>query len=137
MALAASDVAAITRMREEWTSAMNADHIAGMVDILAEDTIAFPPHEAPVAGRDAQRTWQAARVAAFTTRITVTPDELTGSGDCALDRFTYTLALTPRGGGSPIEARGNCFWIWQQGAGGAWKLARAIWNSDQPMPVVA
>jgi ketosteroid isomerase-like protein len=72
-----------------------------------------------------------------TTHLTMFSDELVGSGDWALDRFSYTIAITPRAGGAAIQDSGSCFWIWQRDSRGAWRLARAIWNSANPVAAPA
>jgi ketosteroid isomerase-like protein len=45
-----------------------------------------------------------------------------------------SLTLTPKAGGNTIEDRGNCIWLWRRQGDGSWKVARAMWNSPQPMP---
>ena len=75
-----SDVAAISRVREDWVRAMNADDVEGMVAPCVEDFIALPPHEAASIGKEAQRTWHSSRVGQFTTRLTMTSEELRGGG---------------------------------------------------------
>jgi len=49
--------------------------------------------------------------------------------DWALDRFDWTMDVTPLAGGTINHDNGKCVWIWRR-AGGSWKIARAIWNSD-------
>jgi len=135
-ALATADVTSIAQVREGWLAAINGDSLEGLVKPLTEDCLAFPPNEAAVRGRDAQRSWHQARIAQFTTRLTMSSEELIGAGDCILDRLSYTIALTPRAGGPAIQDSGSCFWVWQRDSGGAWKLARAIWNSANRIAAV-
>jgi ketosteroid isomerase-like protein len=131
--LAGSDVAAIARERDGWLAAMNSDNLQGVVTPLTENCWAFPPHEAPLQGMEAQRAWHKGRIAQFTTRISMSSDELIGAGDFAIDRLSYAIALTPRTGGPAIQDEGTCFWIWQRDPSGSWKIARAIWNSANPV----
>jgi len=131
--LASSDVASIALEREGWLAAMNEDILEGIVKPLASDCWAFPPNQAALHGVEAQRSWHQARIEQFTTRIAMSSDELMGSGDCVIDRLSYTIALTPRMGGPAVQDSGSCFWVWQRDSGGAWKIARAIWNSANPI----
>jgi len=43
------------------------------------------------------------------------------------------LAYLP-GGGKEVKDTGNSIWIMQRQPNGSWKIARAIWNSDVPLP---
>ncbi len=40
----------------------------------------------------------------------------------------------PKRGGRPVHDEGKGIWIWRRQAEGAWKVTRAIWNSDLPRP---
>ena len=130
--LSEADLAAIAQARQRWTEAMHADRIEGLVEPVTSDALAFPPHEPAVKGPEATRAWHQARAEQFTTGITLQRDEVVGGGEWALESLSYTIRLTPRGGGEPIEDRGPCFWLWRRTAAGAWKVARAIWNSSVP-----
>ena len=59
--------------------------------------------------------------------------EIQGQGDMAYDRGTYSMAVTPAGA-APIEDHGKYLTIWRKQADGSWKVARAIFNSDLPLP---
>jgi ketosteroid isomerase-like protein len=130
--LSHSDTAAIAQTREDWLTALNSDDVDGMIAPLSDDCIVFPPNEAPAVGRDASRTWHQGRVEHFTTHLTITTDEVLGGGLWAFDRFSYTIRLTPREGGSAIQTSGTCLWMWQRQSDGRWKIARALWNSSDP-----
>lgn len=132
--LSDSDAAAIARVREAWVSALNADDVDGMVAPLTSDCIACPPNEAPTTGKAAQRAWHQSRVDQFRTRLQMSSQELLGGGLYAVERITYAIQLTPKAGGAPIHTTGSCFWTWQRQGDGQWQVARAIWNSDVPLP---
>jgi ketosteroid isomerase-like protein len=132
-ALTAVDRAAIARAREDWLAAVNADDVDGMVALLAIDGLAFPPHESPLLSLESHRAWHQARVAQFKTKISMSSEELHGAGDLAFDRLSYEIQLTPRTGGGANDDQGACVWIWRREPDGAWKVARAIWNSANPI----
>ncbi len=128
-----SDVETITKLREDWLVALNTDDIEGILSSAPDDILVYPPHEPPVAGIAGSRAWHEARIAQFKTRLTITPEELVTAGDMAFERFSFTIGLTPRSGGATIEDSGICFWLWRRQSDNSWKLARAIWNSENPV----
>ncbi len=134
--LNSSDVAAITKVREAWLAAINADNLPGMQTLLSADCIVFPPNEAPLVGSDANNSWHQARVSQFRTDLTISSDELVGSGSWAFERQSFRIKLTPKTGGNPVQDSGHGMWVWHREAGGSWKVVRAIWNSEHPIPAV-
>lgn len=131
--LSQADVDAISSARESFVTAIANDDVEGMVALLTEDGQAFPSHEPALVGRDANRAWHAERISEFTTEFTISPDELIVEGPMAFERFSYTLKLTPKAGGDPVEETGRCVWLWRR-EDGSWKVARAMWNSPEPLP---
>lgn len=127
---------AIEQARRAFWDAVNADNLDRMFMGMTDDLQAFPPNQPADLTKAAHRRTHEQRIAQFTTRIDVSPSELVGGGDVVFDRFAYRIALTPRAGGAEIRDTGNCVWLWRRETG-SWKLARAIWNSDQPIAVVA
>ncbi len=132
--LAQQDVEAIARAREDFLTGLREDRLEGMMALLTDDCEVFPSHEEPLLGLSANQSWHEARMAEFTTHFETSTDELFGGDSWALERFSYTLRLTPKAGGDPVEDTGNCFWLWRREADGSWKVARAMWNSPQPIP---
>ena len=55
---------------------------------------------------------------------------VSGSGDMALDRGTYSLTVAP--GGSTQTDTGKYVVVWRK-IGGDWKAAADIFNSDLPV----
>lgn len=133
VALSVADTTAITRARERWLAALHAEDTEGLTAPLTTDSVVFPPHEPPLKGHAATRAWHQARIDQFATRLTISPEELIGAGEWAIDRFAYTIALTPRTGGPAIEDEGNCLWVWHRDGAGQWRVARGIWNSSRPL----
>jgi ketosteroid isomerase-like protein len=131
--LSDADVNAIARRRQDFLAALHADDVDGLLAPLTDECLVFPPNESPLSGVDGSRRWHQTRIAQFTTKLQMSSDELAGSGDYAYERLSYVISLTPRTGGPAMEDKGCCFWIWHRDAGGSWKIARAIWNSENPM----
>ena len=63
--------------------------------------------------------------------LTFAPEQIvvSASGDMALDRGTYRLAVAP--GGTPQTDTGKYVVVWRK-IGNEWKAAADIFNSDGP-----
>lgn len=131
--LAQSDIDAIGRARDSFLTGMANDDADAMAALLTDDGVAFPPNEDALVGRETNRAWHEERIAEFKTEFTTSTDELFGEGSMAFERFSYTLKLTPKAGGEPVEDSGRCIWLWRR-EGDGWKVARAMWNSPEPAP---
>ncbi|NIM51970.1 MAG: DUF4440 domain-containing protein [Gemmatimonadales bacterium] len=130
--LSEEDVAAIRSSTESFAQAMLAGDPATVAGFFAEDAVAMPPNEPAVEGRAAIQAWLEALP-------TVTQDELrlvevTGRGEIAYGRGTYTLTVMPEGAPEPITDRGKYVAIFRKQPDGSWLIAVDIWNSDQPLP---
>ena len=53
-------------------------------------------------------------------------------GDWAFERANYTFRLTPVAGGAAMQENTKNLRILQRQPDGSWKIAREIWNSDNP-----
>jgi ketosteroid isomerase-like protein len=63
--------------------------------------------------------------------LTFTPEQIivSSSGDMALDRGTFKLAVAPKG--TPMSDTGKYVVVWRK-TGGEWKAVADIFNSDLP-----
>ena len=50
------------------------------------------------------------------------------------ERGRYEITLAPKAGDAPMDDTGKYITIYQRQSNGSWKIARDIWNSDQPLP---
>lgn len=124
----------ISQVRNEFVDAFNRADIERMTALITDDMVGMPPNQLPVIGKDATRSWWNEGFSAGRSRLTVSPQELEVAGDWAFDRFTWVMETTPTGGGTSAIDKGKCVWILRRQHDGSWKLARAIWNSDMPVP---
>ena len=60
--------------------------------------------------------------------------DLTLAGNLAIDRFQWEMKISPSDGDGSLRDTGKCLWIWRHEDDGEWRLAVAIWNSDQLEP---
>ena len=70
----------------------------------------------------------------FACRFSLSVDEVQATGDWAFERGRYEITLAPKAGDAPMDDTGKYITIYQRQSNGSWKIARDIWNSDQPLP---
>jgi len=125
---------AIRKIADEYAKATLAGDAKAIAALYAEDAVEMPPNQASIKGRAAiadyyGKLMSGAKFASFT----LTHVESHASGDSAYDIGTYKETLTPAGATAPISDTGKYVVILKR-TGGAWKVAYAIYNSDQPLP---
>jgi uncharacterized protein (TIGR02246 family) len=123
---------AIDRLRAAHVAAVNAGDVAGWVAAFADDGVQMPPGAPANAGRDMIRRWIDGFLAAVQAEFALHVEEVHSAEDWAFERGTYAIALRPKAGGGLIHDQGKYITIYQQQRDGTWRLARDIWNSDQP-----
>ena len=126
-----ADEQAIRGHVERWMELVKARDAASIAALYAEDGAVMPPNAPIGKGRAAiQETW-AAMMATPGFDLTIIPEQIivSSSGDMALDRGTYRLAITPDG--APQTDSGKYVVVWRK-IGGEWKAAADIFNSDLP-----
>ena len=129
----AEDTAAINTLRDAWTAAYNARDVDTLIGMYTEDAMELPENAPAVMGHAGLRDMFTTQFAAGQGTATVTSEELQLMGDWAYDRGTFTLTVTPEGGGEPVQAvNARYLVILRQGADGSWKLARLMSNSATP-----
>ena len=127
----AADEHAIRQQVDRWLQLVKAKDAAGIAALYAEDGAVMPPNAPAGKGRAAiQQTWTA-MMGTPGFDLNIMPDQIivSSSGDMALDRGTYKLAMAP--GGKAITDTGKYVVVWRK-IGGEWKAAADIFNSDLP-----
>ncbi len=126
-----ADEQAIRGTVDRWHQLMKAKDAAGIAELYVEDGAVMPPNAPIGKGRTAiQQTWASMmRTPGFD--LTIVPEQITvsSSGDMALDRGTYSLAIAP--GGTAQTDTGKYVVVWRK-IGREWKAAADIFNSDLP-----
>ena len=126
-----ADEQAIRRLVDRWLQLVKAKDAAGIAELYAEDGAVMPPNAPIGKGRAAiQQTWASMmRTPGFD--LTFVPEQIivSSSGDMALDRGTYRLAVAPDG--TAQTDTGKYVVVWRK-IGSEWKAAADIFNSDLP-----
>jgi uncharacterized protein (TIGR02246 family) len=128
------DLTKINAVRDGFAAAFNAGDAAKVVDLYTADAVAMPSHHATVTGRDALLAYNRDFFNQMSAKVTITPVETTVSGNLGYDRGTYTMTVTPKSGGAPMNDQGKYVVVLQKQSDGSWKVTRDIDNSDLPMP---
>jgi uncharacterized protein (TIGR02246 family) len=125
------DEKAIQGQVDRWLQLIKAKDAASIAQLYTDDGAVMPPNAPIGKGRDAiQKTW-AGMLATPGFDLGIMPEQIivSSSGDMALDRGTYKLAVSP--GGKPQTDTGKYVVVWRK-VGGEWKAAADIFNSDLP-----
>jgi len=97
----------------------------------------LPQNQPPIVGKDAIQSGYQAVFNQFSVKGTSEILELEVGGDWAYMRGTYTITVTPKAGGPPVEEdRGNWLWIVKRQPDGAWKIYRGM-GASEPLPASA
>ena len=126
-----ADEQAIRGQVDRWLQFVKAKDAAGIAALYTEDGAVMPPNAPIGKGRAAmQQTW-ASMMQTPGFDLTFVPGQIivSSSGDMALDRGTYRLAVAPNG--TAQTDTGKYVVVWRK-IGGDWKAAADIFNSDLP-----
>ena len=126
-----ADEQAIRGQVDRWLQLVKSKDAAGIAALYVEDGAVMPPNAPAGKGRAAiQQTW-ASMMQTPGFDLNFVPEQIivSSSGDMALDRGTYKLAIAPNG--KAMTDTGKYVVVWRK-VGGEWKAAADIFNSDLP-----
>jgi uncharacterized protein (TIGR02246 family) len=126
--------AAIGKVREAYVAAENAGDAAALTALFTSDAVLMPPNAPAASGKEAIQSFLQSQNDAFSFELAVTQAEVVASGDWAYTHGTYTLEATPKPKGKAVEDSGKYLNVLAHQPDGSWKIARQIWNSDNPLP---
>lgn len=128
---AAGDAQAIRLASERWLELIRAKDAEAIAQLYSEDGALMPPNSPMAKGRRAiQNAWQSMmQTPGFNLTFEVETIVVSSSGDMALDRGTYDLAMSSPDG--PVRDNGKYVVVWRK-IDGDWKAAADIFNSNQP-----
>ncbi len=132
----AADLRAIDRVRDDHVAALNAGDADKWVAQFAEDGVQMPPNAPANFGKNMIKTWSQGMLGNFHTTFDLNVDEVRVLDDWAFECGGYSIKLDPIAGGRTIEDTGKYITVYQKNADGAWRMARDIWNSSRPLPVL-
>jgi len=123
----AQDKAAIEKLNESFSVALDKGDIATIAEMYAEDAFLLPAGSPMLRGRSAIKSfWEKASESIGNMKL-VTVDVKPIGADVAREVGTFSLRTK---GSQPQEMTGKYVVIWQK-AGSGWKLTTDIWNADR------
>jgi uncharacterized protein (TIGR02246 family) len=126
---------AIKKVADAYVKATLAGDAKAIAALYTEDAVEMPPNAPMVKGRAAILQFYEKGFAGGATisSFTLTHLDTHASADRGYDVGTYTQSSTPKGATNPVTDSGK-FTVILKRVGGAWQVAYAIYNSDQPPP---
>lgn len=128
-----ADEAAIRAADIAWSNAAAAKDLERGVSYYASDGSMLAPNAPPATGTDAiHRAWtQLFALPGFSVRWQPSKVEVSRAGDLGYSEGSYELTMNDAKG-KPVTDRGKYVAVWKKQAGGAWKVAADIFNSNLP-----
>ncbi len=122
--------AAIRRLPvDDWCKAEMDRDIEAKLKLFTTDAVLIRPAESNVIGQEAIRAWHENWWAGTKYQCSGTVDEVKVFGDWGMARGTFSGVLTPASG-APRSSSGKFLNTARRQADGSWKIAHAIWNSE-------
>lgn len=125
----AEDLAAISRIHQQYVAAHNDSDADKMVALFTEDAVLMPMDEPSLSGRPKIREHYEEFFDQNPSAIELSPIETRVTGDWAFERIQVKVTL-PDGKGDDRHADVKYLWILQRQPDRSWKIARAIYNLD-------
>ena len=132
---ASSGAAAIRQVTDAYVKATLAGDAKAIAALYTEDAVEMPPNEPPVKGRAAIEQYYTKSFSGDRKvgQLTITHLESRATGDAGYDVGTYQQSMNPPGQTVATSDTGKYVAILRRSQG-AWKVAYAIYNSDQAPP---
>ena len=130
----AADRAGIDTLRSAYQSSFNSNDASAAGAHFTETAVSMPPNREVLIGKQAITDDMVAMFEGMGFELTLSSEEVEVAGDWAFDRGAYTMKLTPKGDGEPMEDNGKYIVILEKQADGSWKIGREVWNSNNPLP---
>jgi uncharacterized protein (TIGR02246 family) len=126
-----ADLASIRVVTSGIIAADNTGNAAAVVRFYADDAVLLPPNDAPVVGKDAIRARYDEGFRHFRFAISSSSEETHVFGDWAFDRGTTVGKTIPKTDEPSRQIHDKYVMILHLEPGGAWKIARLIWNAAE------
>jgi uncharacterized protein (TIGR02246 family) len=127
-----ADLEAIDSVRDAHAAALNAGDARAWAELFIDDGVQMVPNMPANIGRSAIETWSTGFLDMFGVEFALSVDEVRVLGEWAFETGSYTIGLHPKSGGPSMHDAGKYITIYQRKSGDRWRMARDIWNSNNP-----
>jgi ketosteroid isomerase-like protein len=110
-------------------TALNGGDSVAFFGLLAPDLEVFAPGARPVRGDEARASFRPFFTGVKAEISPFTDEEITVSGDIAVQRHSFTLSTAPRAGGPTTTSMGSGLHVWKRTPDGRWQIVKDIWTS--------
>jgi ketosteroid isomerase-like protein len=131
---AGPDLAAIRQLEIDFTAALGRGDTGALAKMIVKDFVAMPPDRPPIVGSEATMAFWTEFLEEYTFEVSTSIGEVVAADHWAFVRATNRWTATPKADGESQEGQATYLHIFQKQPDGSWKVARDIWNSDQPAP---
>ncbi len=128
-----AELSEIDRVRDAHVAALNTGDVAAWARQFSADGVQMPPNAPPNVGRAAIEAWSRPMLEHFRVRFALSVAEVRVESAWAIETGGYTIELAPKPGGPAMQDAGKYITIYQRTREG-WRMARDIWNSNNPPP---
>jgi ketosteroid isomerase-like protein len=105
-----------------------------LVSLFCENAVLMAPNETTLYGRAEVREWFEEYYQSFQiTTLAVTEREVELCDNWAVERHSYTIAITPVAGGERIRDDSRWFAVWKKESDGLWRMHQVMFNSIRPI----
>jgi ketosteroid isomerase-like protein len=115
-------------------TALNSGDANAFLGLLAPDLEVLAPGAHPLRGAAAHEsflpllTQLQAHIGPFTN------EEITISGDIAIQRHSFQLSTAPKSGGPVTTVAGSGLHVWKRTSDGRWQIVKDIWTNPPARP---
>jgi uncharacterized protein (TIGR02246 family) len=131
-----TDLEAIDEVRAAHVAALNAGDAQAWAAQFTDEAVQMPPNAPENVGRPKIASWSQAFLDQFRVHFALAVDEVRVLGEWAFERGSYNINLTSKAGGPPMQDIGKYLTIYQRKPWDTWRMARDIWNSNNPPPAM-
>jgi ketosteroid isomerase-like protein len=125
----------IQNLSDRMNALVESGDVKQILQILTDGVVFMPPNDTAKVGKENYYNWATDFQRRYRiTKVKISSQELVVAKPWAFEWGYIQESYTPRAGGSPFGFDGKFLRIFQQQSDGSWKIARAIWNSIQPIP---
>ncbi|OVE79911.1 hypothetical protein BVY01_01275, partial [bacterium I07] len=127
-----AEIQALKNLLAEWDSASTVGDFETLASFYTKDAVRMQPNEHAWVGNDAIRAGFKNESEQFDFEGVNTIKDVRVIGDWAFLRGVYSVKITTKTGGEPIQETGKWMSFLQRQQDGSWKIVSDIWNTDTP-----